>query len=92
MLSQSNAGYILSKRFNQDSVESFFGQQRSRGQWNNNPSIEQFMQYTQAILMLVTGSSSSITNVRANSPLCRPLPKRRCICNSKQGNIILKTL
>ena len=85
LLSQPNAGYILSERFNQDAIESFFGQQRSKGQRNDNPSVQQFMQNTQSILIqktLVTGSSSSITKKRANlelSPLCRPLPKRRCI-------------
>ena len=64
LLSQPGVGYILSERFNQDPVECFFGQQRSRGQRNDNPSVQQFMQNTQAIIMqksLVTGSSSSIT-------------------------------
>ena len=51
LLSQPNVGYILSERFNQDSIESFFGQQRSRGQRGDNPSVQQFMQNTQAILM-----------------------------------------
>ena len=61
LLSQPNARYILSERFNQDAVEILFAQQRSRGQRNGNPSVQQFMQNTQAILMqktLVTGSSS----------------------------------
>jgi len=84
LLSQPNVGYLLSERFNQDTVESYFGQQRSRGQRNDNPSEQQFLQNAQAIIIqksLVSGASSSITKKRANlelSPLCRPLPKRRC--------------
>ena len=85
LLSQSATGYVLSERFNQDPIEAFFGQQRSRGQRNDNPSVQQFIHNTQAIIVqksLVTGSSSSITKKRCNpelTPLCRPLPKRRCI-------------
>ena len=63
LLSQPGVGYILSERFNQDPVECSFSQQRSRGQQNDNPSMQQFMHNTQAIIMqksLVTGSSSSI--------------------------------
>ena len=52
LLSQPGVGYILSERFNKDPVECFFGQQRSRGQRNHNPSIQQFMQNTQAIIMI----------------------------------------
>jgi len=44
LLSQANAGYIVFEHFNQDSIESLFDQQRSRGYSNNNPSIQQFMQ------------------------------------------------
>ena len=85
LLSHSSHGYILSERFNQDPIEAFFGQQRSRGQRNDNPSVQQFIHNTQALIVqksLVSGSSSSITKKRCNqelSPLCRPLPKRRCI-------------
>ena len=76
LLSQSSHGYILSERFNQDPIEAFFGQQRSRGQRNDNPSVQQFIHNTQALIVqksLVSGSSSSITKKRCNqelSPLC----------------------
>ena len=74
----------MTERFNQDKVEIFFGQQRARGHRNDNPSVSQFMDNTQAIIIqksLAIGGSSSISHKRSTpdlSPLCRPLPKRRC--------------
>ena len=85
LLSQSDNGYILSERFNQDPIEGFFGQQCSRDKRNDNPSVQQFLYNTQAIIVqksMVSGSSSSITKKWSNpelSPLCRPLPKRKCV-------------
>ena len=85
LLSQPNVGYLLSESFNQDTCESYFGQQRSRDQRNNNPSEQQFLYNAQLIIVqksLVSGTSSSITKKKHNlelSPLCRPLPKRRCV-------------
>lgn len=84
LLSHRGAKYILTERFNQDKVEIFFGQQRARGHRNDNPSVSQFMDNTQAIIIqksLAIGGSSSISHKRSTpdlSPLCRPLPKRRC--------------
>ena len=49
LLLQSATGYVLSERFNQDPIEACFGQQRSRGQWNDNPPVQQFIYNTQAI-------------------------------------------
>ena len=54
-------------------VESYFGQQRSRGQRNDNPSEQQFLQNAQAIIIqksLVSGASSTITKKRANLVHC----------------------
>ena len=85
LLSHRGAKYILTERFNQDTVEIFFGKQRARGHRNDNPSVSQFMDNTQAIIIqksLAIGGSKSISQKRSTpdlSPLCRPLPKRRCI-------------
>ena len=84
LLSHTGARYILTERFNQDPVEVYFGKQRARGHRNDNPSVAQFMQNTQAIIIqksLALGGSSSISCKRSQpelSPLCKPLPKRRC--------------
>ena len=84
LLSHKGAKYILTERFNQDPIEIYFGQQRARGHRNDNPSVGQFLHNTQAIIIqksLALGGSSSIRHKRLQpelSPLCRPLPKRRC--------------
>ena len=89
LLSHKGAQYILTERFNQDPLEIFFGQHRARGQRNDNPSAAQFMENSQALVVqktLALGGSSSISNKKRNlelSPLCRPLPKRRCNRNIK---------
>lgn len=83
---------MFSERFNQDPVEDFFGQQRARGQRNDNPSVAQYLENAQALIVqksLTFGGSSSISNKRSNpnlSPLCRPLPKRRCRRNLINNN------
>ena len=84
LLSFDDVQFVLSERFNQDPVEIFFGQQRSRGQRNDNPSVAQFLYNTQALVVqksLAIGGSSNISRKRDNplelSPLSRPLPKRK---------------
>ena len=84
LLSHKGAKYILKECFNQDPIEIYFGQQRARGHRNNNLSVGQFLHYTQAIIIqksLALGGSSSISHKISQpelSPLCKPLPKRRC--------------
>lgn len=84
LLSRKGPKYILTECFNQDPVEIYFGQQRARGHRSDNPSVHQFMDNTQAIIIqksLAIGGSSSISHKRSVpdlSSLCRPLPKRRC--------------
>ena len=60
LLLQPNAGYILSERFNQDSIESLSGQQRSRGHRNDNPSVQQFMQNTGSWKTYLVGTLVSL--------------------------------
>ena len=81
LVTQEDVKFIYTVKFNQDPVEAFFGQQRARGQRNDNPSVKQFMENTQALMpqkSLAIGGSSSISRKRTIpelSPLCRPLPK-----------------
>lgn len=85
LLNQDGIKFILTERFNQDPLEIFFGQQRSRGCRNDNPSMKQCLENSQALVVqksLAYGGSSNITRKRKSmgslSPLCRPMPKRKC--------------
>ena len=63
--------------FYQDPMEIYFGQQRARGHRNDNPSVDQFMHNTQAVIIqksLALGGSSKRSTPDL-STLCRPLPK-----------------
>ena len=42
LLSQKPGLFLLSERFNQDPLESFFGQQRARGGRSDNPNVATF--------------------------------------------------
>ena len=83
LLSHEEVKFVYTVKFNQDTAEAYFGQQRARGQRNDNPSVNQFLENAQALMVqksLAIGGSSSISRKRGTpdlSPLCRPLPKRR---------------
>ena len=67
VLSNDDVKFVLTERFNQDPIEIFFAQQRARGQRNDNPSVSQFLENTQALMVqrsLAMGSSSSIREKR----------------------------
>ena len=49
LLSSDKVKFVLTEKFNQDPVEIFFAQQRARGQRNDNPSVSQFLENTQAL-------------------------------------------
>ena len=79
--------YILSEHFSQDPLENYFGQQRSRGGWCQNPTISACISSAQSLR--VQGSMAMIP-VRGNSrKKCHvlgdanqvidvlPLPKRK---------------
>lgn len=64
LLNQDGIKFVLTERFNQDPLEIFFGQQRSRGCRNDNPSINQCLENSQALVVqksLAYGGSSNIT-------------------------------
>ncbi len=45
---------FLSNRICQDPLENFFGRQRQRGRVNENPSVAEFLQNTQALRVINT--------------------------------------
>ena len=49
LLSQKEVLFILSEQFNQDPLESFFGQQRARGGHSDNPNVVAFLHNAQAV-------------------------------------------
>ena len=75
--------YILSEKFCQDSVESFFGKQRARGGRNENPNVKQFMDNT--VSLRVQGSAAlepARGNCQKRASSCNvpdntPSPKRK---------------
>ena len=42
LLSDANVKFLLTERFCQDALESYFGEQRSRGGRSVNPNVQQF--------------------------------------------------
>jgi hypothetical protein len=83
LISLDGAKFVLSERFNQDSLEHFFGQQRSKCGRGDKPNVQQFVYNTQAIrtsISLVSGSSSNISGKRLFSEFdvddFEPLRKR----------------
>jgi len=83
LLSHEEVKFVYTVKFNQDTAEAY-GQQRARGQRNDNPPVNQFLENAQALMVqksLAVGGSSSISRKRGTpdlSPLCCPLPKRLC--------------
>ena len=63
--------FLLSERFCQDPLEAFFGQQRSKGGRNDNPTVKQFCDNT--VSLRVQGSVA-LNPLRGN---CRKRPMER---------------
>lgn len=70
LLKLPGAKAVLSERFNQDPLESFFGKQRSHGGHNDNPTVRDFVYNTTSLR--VQGSLAK-DPVRGN---CRRRPRR----------------
>ena len=85
LLFQPGVSYILSEKFNQDPLKSFFGMQRIRGGSNDNPNVVTFLKNTNTLRLQ---GSAALKPLRGNSqrdhkentaPLVvdsTPLPKR----------------
>ena len=64
LLGKEGINFVLTERFNQDPLEIFFGQKRSRGHRNDNPSMMQRFKNAQALVVQKSsacGGSSNIT-------------------------------
>ena len=78
---------FLSERISQDPLERFFGCQRQRGRVNENPSVADFIQNTQALRVANVFARDTVKgNCRGSRKRCRsqktfdsdePLPKRK---------------
>ena len=83
LLSLKGVKFLLSEKFNQDPLESYFSKQRSRGARSDNPSIQQCLQNAQAIRASKTLTLGNCSNIRKRKAdhdvkeLSAPLPKRR---------------
>lgn len=55
---------FLSNRICQDPLENFFGRQRQRGRVNENPSVAEFLQNTQALRVINTTCATVRGNCR----------------------------
>ena len=81
---------MLSERFCQDPLESFFGKQRYRGGFGDNPSVKEFLDNT--VSLRVQGSAAleplrgNCTRKRNSTPIAddTPLPKRKRTSQSKK--------
>lgn len=85
LLKQPHVQYVLSAKLSQDCVESFFGKQRMRGGYCENPTVSTFINGTQSLRVQ---SSTAIQPHKGNckrqirDDMCidqRPLPKRKRI-------------
>ena len=57
LLSDTNVKFLLTEHFCQDALESYFGEQRSRGGRSVNPNVQQFC--TIANVLRVSGGLSA---------------------------------
>lgn len=76
--------FLLSERFTQDPVESFFGQQRQKGGGSENPTVHQFTYNTSSLRVQRSTAPIATSNVRASKHHKdtdvvddTPLPKRQ---------------
>ena len=63
--------YLLSERFCQDPLESFFGKQRYKGGYGDNPSVQEFLDNTVSIRVQ---GSAALEPLRGNCTRKRKLP------------------
>ena len=66
LLGISGVKFLLSERFTQDPVESFFGQQRQKGGGSENPTVHQFTYNTSSLRVQRSTAPIASSNVRAS--------------------------
>ena len=64
LLAQKEGRFLLSEWFDQDPLESFFGQQRARGGRSDNPNVATFLHNAHAIRIQRTMAIGNGGNVR----------------------------
>ena len=62
LLSQKGVCYLLNEKLNQDPLESFFGKQRMRFRYNENPNVKSFLYGTSSLRIQ---GSTALKPVRA---------------------------
>lgn len=83
LLALPEVSYLLSEKFCQDPIESFFGKQRGHGGRNENPSVKQFLENTNSLRMQGSAALEPLRgNCRKRAASCSapdntPLPKRK---------------
>ena len=63
LLKQEGVKFLLSERFCQDPVETFFSHQRSKGGHSDNPTVKQFLDNTESIRIQ---KSAALAPLRGN--------------------------
>lgn len=83
LLNYPGVKFLLSERFTQDPLESFFGHQRQKGGGSDNPNVLQFTYTTssiraqKAITPAIRGNVRGSKHSRGDEGVCdAPLPKR----------------
>ena len=83
---QPGVQYVLSAKLNQDSLESFFGKQRMRGGYSDNPNVATFLSGAQSLRVqgsaAVKPTRGNCKRGKSKKPLTvddTPLPKRKKI-------------
>ena len=76
---------VCTSRFNQDCLESFFGTIRSKGGWNDRPTVRQFRAaYQNALLLLSVETSKSNSNCLAETDFSVALDLNSLFENSQK--------
>ena len=83
LLGVSGVKFLLSERFTQDPVETFFSQHRQKGGGSENPTVHEFTYNTSALRIQRSTAPVATSNVRASKHHQdvdmddTPIPKRQ---------------
>ena len=91
LLQQPGVQYVLTAKLSQDSLESFFGKQRMRGGYSDNPNVATFLYGAQSLRVqgstAVKPTRGNCKRGRTNESIAvdeRPLPKRNRLSQKKK--------
>lgn len=90
LLKQPGVHYVLSAKLSQDALESFFGKQRMRGGYCDNPNVSTFLYGAQSLRVqgstAVKPTRGNCKRGKTNEPIIvddTPLPKRQRLAKPK---------